>query len=104
MSFRTPKQVAAEEGVSVRRVRTLIHEKRLAHVMIGARPKIPEGAWERFISENTVQPCRDETLVPVAASAKSEAASTSSGLSTVAAVSAALARETARGLKANSRN
>src|SRR5205809_1126339 len=61
-------------GVSVPQVRGLIHSLRLEHVPIGRRLFVPKIAIPRFIAENTVQSCREETPAPVSASSKSETA------------------------------
>jgi excisionase family DNA binding protein len=95
----TPKQLAARVGLSERKVRLLIQTKQLEHVMIGCRVHIPCGAFERFIDERSVKPCRDETRDPAFVGSTSVNASISLGPRTAAAASAALARRTANELK-----
>jgi excisionase family DNA binding protein len=98
-------QTAEVMGLTVSKVRRLIRERRLAHVEVGCRRFfVPKIAIQRFIAENTVQPCHVETQVRVSATLKSENAITSSGPNTAAAASAQLARQTAKKLKSSSRN
>src|SRR5262249_48542056 len=100
----TLKQLADRVGISLGQARHLVHSGRLQHVMIGARRYVPEGAWERFITDNTVTPCPDATVAPNYAGSQSASASTSHGPSTAAAASAQLARQTANKLKSFSLN
>src|SRR5262249_18734773 len=83
----TLKQLADRVGISLGQARHLVHSGRLQHVRIGARRYVPEGAWERFITDNTVTPCLDATVVPNYAGSQSGSASTSHGPSTAAAAS-----------------
>ena len=87
----TLKQLADRVGISLGQARLLVQSRRLEHVRIGARRFVPEGAWERFITDNTVTPCPDATVVPNYAGSESASASTSHGPSTAAAASAQLA-------------
>lgn len=103
MPLRTPKQLADDEGLSVYQVGRLLEDKRLAFIEIGSRRLIPDGAWEQFLAEETVKPCRDETPGHASASSTSAGAITSFGQSADAAASAALARQTAKQLKSSSR-
>jgi excisionase family DNA binding protein len=98
----TPKQLAARIGISERQVRSLIQSRKLEHVMIGSRVHIPAGAFERFVEQNTVTPCQDETKARSCDGLQSVDAITSPGQSTVAAASARLARQTANELKRSS--
>src|ERR1700693_3212824 len=63
----TPTQAAAVMGPTEAQVRALVRSGRLAHVLVGKRLMIPRGAIERFIEDNTVQPCRVEIQVPASA-------------------------------------
>src|SRR5436305_767855 len=81
----TPKQASAVMGPTEAQVRALVRDGRIAHVLVGKRVMIPRDAIERFILENTVQPCHGETQAPASATSKSASASISSGLKTVAA-------------------
>ena len=95
-------QTAKVMGLSVSQVRQLIRSRRLEHILVGRRPFVPKTAIPRFIAENTVQPCHDETPAPVSASSKSGAVFTSAGPKLVAAGSAARARQIANKLKSRS--
>src|SRR5258706_10446461 len=88
-------QVAEVLGFSARQVRGLINDKKIAHIRTGSRFMIPRDAIQQYLLENTVQPCREETLVRVSASLKSGSAFTSSGLKADAAASAQRALRTA---------
>jgi hypothetical protein len=48
-------------GLTGSQVRRLIRDRRLAHVLVGCRSFVPKIAILRFIAENTVQPCHEET-------------------------------------------
>jgi excisionase family DNA binding protein len=100
----TLKQLATRVGISHRQARHLVHEGKLRHVMIGSRIHVAEGEWERFIEENTVTVCPDETKAHDCGGLPSASASTSLGQSAAAAASAALARQTAAKLKSLSQN
>ena len=95
-------QTAKVMGLSVSQVRQLIRSRRLEHILVGRRPFVPKTAIPRFIAENTVQPCHDETPAPVSASSKSGAVFTSAGPKLVAAGSAARALQIAERLKSRS--
>jgi excisionase family DNA binding protein len=97
-------QFGAVMGLTDRQVRGLISKGRLEYVEIGRRLFVPKSAVDRFIAENTVQSCRDETQGHVSASLKSEAAFTSAGPKLAAAGSAARARQIANELKSLSPN
>jgi excisionase family DNA binding protein len=99
----TPKQAAEVMGPTEAQVRGLIRAGRIAHVPVGKRVMIPREAIVRFIQENTVQPCPVETQEPVSAGSTSADATTSFGLSAVAAGSAARALKIAAKLKSPSR-
>jgi excisionase family DNA binding protein len=86
-------------GFSCRQIRTLINNKQIAHIRLGSRPMIPRDAIGRFLLENTVEPCRDETPVLASDSLRSEIASTSSGQKAVAAASAQRALQICNSLK-----
>lgn len=99
------KQAAEVLGLSEGMTRGLIDGGRIAHVQVGkSKRMIPRSAIERFVNDNTVQPCRDATTVPAFAFSKSALASTSSGLTEDAAGSAAQARLIAERLKSRSRS
>lgn len=100
----TVTQASHKMGITGNQVRNLIREGRLAHVKIGRRVMIPRGAIEEFIVDNTVQPCRGETLDPAFASSKGGDAFTFAGLNQVAAGSAARALQMANKLKSSSLN
>ena len=100
----TLKQLAERVGISLGQARHLICSGRLQHVRIGARILVPEGAWERFITANTVTLCPDATVAPDYAGSQSASASISPGPTTAAAASAQLARQTANKLKSSSLN
>src|SRR5262249_4826283 len=100
----TPKQLALRVGISARQIRHLIQTRQLEHVMIGCRVHIPIGAFARFLEARKVTRCPDETRDRDFAGAPSDIASISPGLSTAAAASARLARQTAEMLKSHSRN
>ena len=54
----TPKELAERVGIPVSNVRYLIREDMLDHIFTapGRRnPKIPQGAWERYVEEFTVK-------------------------------------------------
>ncbi len=98
----TPKQLAVRVGLSERQVRSLIQSRQLEHVMIGCRIHIPTGAFERFIEENKVTPCPDETKVPGCDGSQSANVITSPGQSAAAAGSARRALQIATELKRSS--
>lgn len=53
----TPKELAERIGIPVSNVRYLIREDMLDHIYTapGRRnPKIPQGAWERYVEKFTV--------------------------------------------------
>jgi excisionase family DNA binding protein len=100
----TPKQLAARVNLSERQVRHLIQTRQLEHVPIGKRVLIPVGAFARFLEAKKVTPCQDEIREPASVGSTSVNASISYGPKTAAAVSAALARQTANKLKSCSPN
>ena len=54
----TPKELAERVGIPVTNVRYLIREDMLDHIYTapGQRnPKIPSGAWEKYVSQFTVK-------------------------------------------------
>ena len=54
----TPKELAERVGIPVSNVRYLIREDMLDHIFtaLGRRnPKIPQGAWERYVEKFTVK-------------------------------------------------
>lgn len=54
----TPKELADRVGIPVSNVRYLIREDMLDHIYTapGRRnPKIPSGAWEKYVSQFTVK-------------------------------------------------
>jgi excisionase family DNA binding protein len=95
----TPKQAATVMGLTDSQVRALIREGRIAYVLIGKRSMVPRDAIDRFVQENTVQPCHVEIQVPASGILKNGDVTTSCGLTTVAAGSAARARQIADKLK-----
>jgi excisionase family DNA binding protein len=100
----TLAQTAEVMGLTVSQLRSLIHSRRLEHVMIGRRPFIPKSAIPRFIAQNTVEPWRDETLDHASVSSKKGKVFTSVGPKLAAAGSAARARQIAKKLKLYSPN
>lgn len=53
----TPKELAERVGIPVSNIRYLIREDMLDHIFTapGKRnPKIPTGAWEKYVSQFTV--------------------------------------------------
>jgi excisionase family DNA binding protein len=95
----TPKLAASVMGLTESQARGLVRGGRIGHILVGKRVMIPRDAIERFISDNTVPPCRVETQDLVSVSSKSAAVITSSGLKAVAAGSAARALQIADKLK-----
>ena len=54
----TPKELAERVGIPVTNIRYLIREDMLDHIFTapGQRnPKIPSGAWEKYVSQFTVK-------------------------------------------------
>lgn len=54
----TPKELAARVGLPVTNIRYLIREDMLDHIFTapGRRnPKIPMGAWEKYVAQFTVK-------------------------------------------------
>jgi hypothetical protein len=100
----TIKELAERVGLKPRRIRGLIEGRKLAHIRIGSSVMVPMGAWARYVADNTVLPCLDETKAPASAGSTSGAPTTSSGQSEGARASAALALQTAKKLKSLSRN
>ncbi|UWP92998.1 hypothetical protein K3X13_03860 [Aliiroseovarius crassostreae] len=57
-TLETPKELAERVGLPVTNIRYLIREDMLDHIFTapGKRnPKIPNGAWERYIAQFTVK-------------------------------------------------
>ncbi|WP_417240714.1 helix-turn-helix domain-containing protein [Celeribacter halophilus] len=55
----TPKELAERVGVSAATVRKLIKAGKIEHVFLSdakRNPKIPKGAWEAFLEQNTIRP------------------------------------------------
>lgn len=50
----TPKQLAQRVGLPISLIRSLIHSKRLEHVVIGKRPYIPFDSFDKYIEKNRV--------------------------------------------------
>jgi hypothetical protein len=100
----TVKQLARKVGLSERQIRGLIDQGKLAHIRVVSRIYVPEGAWARYVAENTVHSCPDETKGPGSAGSTSVVATISAGPSGGARASAALALKTAKRLKSLSRN
>jgi excisionase family DNA binding protein len=98
----TPAEARSVLNLSDYQMRALIRERRIAHVMIGSRAMIPRDAVTRFITENTVLPCRAATPAHAFASSTSAVPSTSSGRTPAAAGSAARAQRIAETLKSRS--
>ena len=97
-----PKLLARRIGLTKGAVERLMAQGRLAFVQIGGRKYIPAGAWETFITDNTVRPCPDAIRVPASTSSISAGSTTFAGPRAGAAASAALARLTADKLKSRS--
>ena len=60
----TPKELAERVGIPVTNVRYLIQEDMLDHVYTapGRRnPKIPQGAWEKYLAQFTVRAAASPT-------------------------------------------
>lgn len=100
----TPRELAERVGVNERRIRHLIHTRKIEHVWIGSRVLIPVGAFSKFVEANKVRPCQEEIRDPVYVGSRSATASTSHGANAVAAASARLAQATANKLKSRSRS
>ena len=62
MKFRTIPQFSREEGISPYAVRKMIADKEIDHLRIRSRTVIPEGAIEKYIEENRISSCREETV------------------------------------------
>jgi hypothetical protein len=57
-ALETPKELANRIGLPVTNIRYLIREEMLEHVFTapGKRnPKIPKGAWEKYVSQFSVK-------------------------------------------------
>ena len=100
----TVQEAAVALGLKPDQVRALVRAKRLAFVLIGCRPMIPREDLPRFVTDNTVPPCPDAILAPTCASSPNVAATTSAGRSSIAAGSAARARQIAQKLRSPSPN
>ena len=104
MTLETPKQLAARVGLTERQIRGLIDSRKLEYVKIGCRVHIPDGAFERFVEQNKVTPCQDETKGQDSSGIVTVQPSTSAGQRTDAAASVRLARQIANKLKSCSPN
>jgi excisionase family DNA binding protein len=100
----TPKQLAARVGLTERQIRHLVQTRQLEYVEIGKRILLPVTAFANFLEARKVRPWHAETKDRDSVGSPSARVSTSVGPSTVAAASAALARQTAHKLKSSSRN
>jgi excisionase family DNA binding protein len=98
----TVQEAAAELGLTPAQVRALVRAKRLAYVPIGRCLMIPREHLPHFVADNTVSPCPDAILAPTCASSQNAAATTSAGRSSIAAGSAARARQIAQKLRSPS--
>jgi hypothetical protein len=59
----TPLELSERVNVSVKSVRSLIKSGMLEHVFVSSgrrTPRIPEGAWERFLQQNTIRSYSDQ--------------------------------------------
>lgn len=57
--FETPKQLADRVGIPVSNIRFLIRSSKIEHLYTspGRRnPKIPVGAWDRYVQQSLVEP------------------------------------------------
>jgi excisionase family DNA binding protein len=99
----TPKQASEVMGPTESQVRALIRTNKLAHVMVGTRVMIPRDAIEKFISNNTVTPCRAETKGRDSTGTAIASVGTSLGQSEAAAGSAARALQIVQSLRSPSR-
>jgi hypothetical protein len=100
----TPKQLADRVGISKRKIDTLIRNRQIEYIEIGCRKFIPNGAFGRMIASRKVEPWAGETKDRASIGTVTDAPGTSSGQSTAAAMSARLARQTAKKLKTSSRS
>jgi excisionase family DNA binding protein len=100
----TPKQLAERVGLKERAIRRLINAGELDSVRIGARDFIPVDAWGVFIGRKRREKkaCQDETKAQSCDGLQIAEPIMSPGRNTVAAASAALARQTAKQLKSTS--
>jgi hypothetical protein len=98
----TLKQLARRVGISDRQARDLVNSRKLDHVLIGRRKFVPQGAWPRFLANNTVTTCQDETKDRDYVGSRSGDAFTSPGPNMAAAASARRARQIANKLKTSS--
>jgi excisionase family DNA binding protein len=96
----TPKQCAARLGViSERTIRDLIRKREIEHVRIAGRVYLPEGAFERYVEERKIEPCRDGGTDQGCNGDLTGEPITSSGKSAAASASVRLAQQTANKLK-----
>jgi excisionase family DNA binding protein len=100
----TTKQTAKFLGISEASVRALIRLRKIDFVRIGKRAMIRRDRLQKFLDNCTEKQCPNETQVPGSGISKSEDASTSYGLTAVAAASAARALRTASKLSMRSQN
>jgi excisionase family DNA binding protein len=95
---------AKELGVPTSRMRQLVRRRRIGFVWLGERQMIPRDALPRFIEDNMVTPCPEETQDHDSDFSPSAVATTSPGPSQAARGSAARARRIAKSLKSRSPN
>jgi hypothetical protein len=100
----TPRQAAHVLGLTDGQMRSMIASLRIAHIVIGKRSVVPRDAIERFIAENTVQPCRDAIKDQSFDTSKSAKPTTSFGRREVVVASAARVRAIAEKLKFSARS
>lgn len=104
MGHQTIMQFCRKHGLSRYAVDRLLANGELTYFTIGTRKLIPDDAWDEYVERKKVTPWEDETKVQNSDFSKSAVATTSPGLKTVAAGSAARARQIAESLKARSRS
>jgi excisionase family DNA binding protein len=59
LGLESPRELAERVGVSAATVRKLIKAGKIEHVFLSdakRNPKIPKGAWEAFLEQNTIRP------------------------------------------------
>ncbi len=105
----SPRELADRVGVSVASIRELIRERKLDHIFLtsGQRnPKIPAGAWERYINLNMVRACPDQSENPNSKSIARTRMGTSTSMSPKAekAGNSQLSRATAKKLSSSGTN
>lgn len=58
-ALETPMELSNRLGIPVSAIRKLVREGKLEHVFLSQsmrNPKIPFGAWENFLDQNSVKP------------------------------------------------